>query len=140
MSDEPKRQPHPVRLASFMLIGAAIALCFWAPLKDDVTGWQNFVRFVSAVTGAFIGGATELSVRPLLRGSFLETRRATWIIAVFVIYPLSIGPAAGLEDAARTPWLGGPLQIIYGPADSAFQLCRPVNQAYGWYLGLWLRR
>ena len=37
-----------------MLIGAAIALCFWASLKDDVTGWQNFVRFVSAVVGAFL--------------------------------------------------------------------------------------
>ena len=59
---------------------------------------------------------------------------------MFVIYPLSIGPAAGLEACCRTPWLAGPLQIIYGPADSAFQHCRPVNQAYGWYLGLWLRR
>jgi hypothetical protein len=140
MSDEPKRQPHPVRLASFMLIGAAIALCFWAPIKDDVTGWQNFMRFVSAVVGAFIGGATELSVRSLLRGSFLETRRATWIIAVFVIYPLSIGPAASLADVARTRWLTVPLQIIYGPANLAFQICSPVNKAYSWYIGLWLGR
>jgi hypothetical protein len=122
-----------------MLVGAAIALCFWVPFEDDVTGPQNFVRFVSAVAGAFIGGATELSMRPLLRGSFLETRWATWIIAVFVLYPLSIGPAASLEDVARTPWVTGPLQVIYGPANSAFQIYRPVDKAYGWYLGLWVR-
>jgi hypothetical protein len=138
MSDESKRQIHPVRLAAFMLIGAAIALCFWAPIKDDVTGWQNLRRLVSAVVGAFVGGAIELSVRPVLHRSFLETRRGTWIIVtVFLIYPLSIGPAALLVKSAH--WLAEPGQIVYGPLSWTSRNCRPVNDALGCYLQLWGR-
>ena len=64
-----------------------------------------------------------------------------WPLAVILIYLLSVGPAAKIEDTLdlpRTcPQASGVLEVIYTPITIVVKKCRPAAIAFLWYLNLW---
>jgi hypothetical protein len=71
-----------------------------------------------------------------------QTRRLWigWVLfAVFVLYPLSIGPAYSLMYRAASRRAFQTYCAFYAPLISASLHCRPLNQVIDWYGRLWIR-
>jgi hypothetical protein len=63
------------------------------------------------------------------------------VLGIFVIYVLSVGPAAGLTVRHRSPSMGSPhcLEVIYGPLVTASEkMPGPIRQAYYKYVEWWM--
>jgi hypothetical protein len=66
VGDRPARKQtasHPIRLAFFMLLGAAIGLLFPRPIGNGLDPWIRYAWFVHAFVGSLIGLCIELYVR-----------------------------------------------------------------------------
>ena len=61
----------------------------------------------------------------------------TWVLGVFAIYMLSLGPVAGFCFRNRAPSMGTPrwLAVTYKPAEVIWHsMPHPIEEAYGSYL------
>ena len=70
------------------------------------------------------------------RGGWLALWSAVLLLAVFVVYPLSTGPAAWLHSKTGYPlWI---LEIIYGPFDWVLERSPDwVGKLFVRYMRLW---
>jgi hypothetical protein len=60
------------------------------------------------------------------------------LVVVFVLYPLSVGPAARLCAGSDSQWAVAVFRIVYAPIDLVRFLIPPVDDGYFWYENLWL--
>jgi hypothetical protein len=65
------------------------------------------------------------------RGGHLVT--FLWFFFIlFIVYPLSIGPAALLHEKA--PFARPAIEAAYAPITLVCNHCRPIQKAFEWYL------
>jgi hypothetical protein len=63
--------------------------------------------------------------------------RGTWtglVVAAFVLYVLSLGPATSIVNATGQRWIFA----LYMPLMLAAYVCPPLEHALDWYANLWL--
>jgi hypothetical protein len=88
-----RSQPHPIRLASMMLMGAFLGVWFFAPAVGNLLEpWMQWGPLVSSTSGAIGGLAVEL------------VRRSDAAIQRVAILALTVLLGAGLLLALLRMW------------------------------------
>lgn len=69
--------------------------------------------------------------------------RSSWavvvgLVLVFVVYPLSVGPAVWLINTVKSESLDNTFAYFYWPLLSVAGLSGDLSFAYMWYIGWWM--
>jgi len=69
-----------------------------------------------------------------------KSRAWIWWAAVllFVMYPLSIGPAAWIVERAGSDRGEEIITILYHPLKLAYERSELISDAFDWYISLWV--
>jgi hypothetical protein len=60
------------------------------------------------------------------------------VLALLVVYPLSLGPAGRFCAGSDSQWAFTVFRIVYAPIDLVRFLIPPVDDACSWYMNVWL--
>ncbi len=70
-------------------------------------------------------------------GKSPSSRWGYWVIVVCILYPLSIGPAAGFYGGTTNPWLRMSYETCYAPLLWANERVPVLETTVKWYIELW---